>query len=129
MTWKSTLIQQTAREIQQLRNQNPQFLYLGQIHLTHRCNILPEAQCRNYCYNWDTLSQDMPFSEFDRILRTHTPRQIALGGGEPTLHPEFLRFVTHAKKTIQIKHVNYTTNAVAIPPNFTQLQELISGVS
>ncbi|WP_457557977.1 radical SAM protein [Candidatus Harpocratesius sp.] len=108
---------------------NKKSLYLGQIHINHRCNIIPEARCADYCYQNLFQNQEMSFNTFKLILQKYRPHQIALGGGEPTLHPEFLEFIQYAKEQPFLKHVNYTTNGVKMPKNFFQVEQLVSGIS
>jgi len=122
-----------SQEIAALKQNNPHFLYLCQIHLTYQCNItqLIEAKCQKYCYQQNKKPGHMSFDTFQKIITTYTPRQIALGGGEPTLHPDFLRFIQYSKleAPTPVKHVNYTTNAIATPSNFKQIERLVSAVS
>lgn len=104
-------------------------LYLGQFHINHACNIIPEARCTDYCYQYLFQNQRMTFDTFKSTLQKYRPRQIALGGGEPTLHPQFLDFIEYAKSQPFLKHVNYTTNGVKLPKNFSKVEELVSGIS
>ncbi|MHA1522658.1 MAG: radical SAM protein [Promethearchaeota archaeon] len=108
---------------------DPIELYLAQIHVNHRCNIIPEARCTQYCYQYLFQNMDMSFNTFQAILQHYKPRQIALGGGEPTLHPQFLDFLKFAKSQPFVKHVNYTTNGVSLPKYFEQVEDLVSGIS
>jgi len=119
------------QEIQELKRSNPNFIYLCQMHINYECNIIPQAKCLEYCYQARNKFPKMTFSTFKNIIDKYTPRQIALGGGEPTIHPEFLKFVRYAKEEakIPVKHVNYTTNGVMLPNNFKEVQRLVSGIS
>ncbi len=73
----------------------------------------------------------MSLKTFQSIIDHYTPRQIALGGGEPTCHPELLRLVQYAKEETPVptRHVNYTTNEVSPPRDFDRLKNLVSGIS
>ncbi len=124
-------LKQYLTEIRALRADNPNFTYLCQIHISYECNALPEAQCPRYCYQPHKNGIHMATETFQRIVNHHTPRQIALGGGEPTCHPHLLDLVRYAKIEAQVptRHVNYTTNAVALPKAFDELKTLVSGVS
>ncbi len=62
------------------------------VDLTHRCNY----DC-NYCYNPVRTVPDMSLDYFREVCR-RLPNRVAFRfmGGEPTLHPQFLEFVTTA---------------------------------
>jgi len=119
------------QEIQGLKRNNPNFMYLLQMHINYECNIIHQAKCREYCYQAKNQLQRMTFPTFKKIIDKYTPRQIALGGGEPTIHHEFLTLIRYAKEEakVPVKHVNYTTNGVMLPKNFEEVQKLVSGIS
>jgi len=68
------------------------------IQITTRCNM----SCGHCCYACNKKTgQDMPFKLFELIMEkwgneiTKVRKQnVILGGGEPTVHPEFWKFVT-----------------------------------
>lgn len=62
------------------------------VDLTHRCNY----NC-NYCYNPVRTFPDMSLDYFREVCR-RLPDRVAFRfmGGEPTLHPQFLEFITTA---------------------------------
>jgi MoaA/NifB/PqqE/SkfB family radical SAM enzyme len=62
------------------------------VDLTHRCNY----NC-NYCYNPVRTFPDMSLVYFREVCR-RLPDRVAFRfmGGEPTMHPEFLEFITTA---------------------------------
>ncbi|MBD3352935.1 MAG: radical SAM protein [Candidatus Lokiarchaeota archaeon] len=119
------------REINELKEVNEKFKHLCQIHITYDCNMPFNASCRNYCFQYQRKGQYMSLNTFATILNTYTPRQIALGGGEPTLHPNFLSLLNYAKHSakIPIKHINFTTNALELRHKVDVLSDYISGIS
>ncbi len=64
------------------------------VDLTHRCNY----RC-NYCYNPVRTFPDMSLEYFREVCR-RLPDRVAFRfmGGEPTLHPRFLEFITTASE-------------------------------
>lgn len=77
------------------------------IEITERCN----RHCP-YCYQSATADgQDMPLELYRKILfQTHrTVTQVALGGGETTLHKEFCEILRMTREDFGIVP-NYTTN-------------------
>ena len=112
-------------------NDSSNYRYLLQMHITNLCNIddVSGAKCGEYCYQRDGKDQEMSFSTFKKVLHEYSPWQIALGGGEPTLHSRFSDFIKYAKQVSHITHVNYTTNAIKIPKDFHHIQHFIGGIS
>lgn len=71
--------------------ENP-FVSLG-VDLTYNCNM----SC-TYCYNPIRALADMDLSYFEEVCRRlPTPIQFKFLGGEPTLHPDFKRFILAAR--------------------------------
>jgi hypothetical protein len=68
------------------------------IQITTRCNM----RCPHCCFSADAKGSDMSFSVFLKVLRiwggflAENRKFVVLGGGEPTLHPEFWKFVGYA---------------------------------
>jgi len=79
------------------------------------------GKCMNecaFCYrDSKPTGEHMPVEMFEGILRSlpETVCQIAIGGGEPTLHPEFTR-ILHLCKQYGIVP-NYTTNGIGSAVN------------
>lgn len=68
------------------------------IMITNRCNMT----CAHCCYSCTSKGIDMEFTTFKKImfrwghlLRQQKYHQILLGGGEPTIHPEFWKFLAY----------------------------------
>lgn len=83
------------------------------IKITSKCNSL----CP-HCYQDSTPDKDnFPnlidnfVSYFSKMNENQKPYQIAIGGGEPTLHPEFLKLLEVSKTSLGIVP-NYTTNGM-----------------
>ncbi|QEE15191.1 radical SAM protein [Promethearchaeum syntrophicum] len=116
--------------IAKYQQKNKDYKHLLQVHITDYCNIPNHAKCREFCYQHSNVNQNfMTFSTFQTVLKKYTPWQIALGGGEPTTHPQFLDFLKYAKQQKYLKYANYTTNAVQIPENFPEVIQYADGVS
>ncbi len=116
--------------ISKYQHKNQNYKHLLQMHITDQCNIPLHVNCREFCYQHSNINTNfMIFSAFQAILKNYTPWQIALGGGEPTLHPQFLDFLKYAKQQDFLKYVNYTTNAVQIPDNFEEVIQYADGIS
>jgi len=90
-----------------LRASSPLIVNLS---INNNCNL----KCR-YCYSLsdlDKLNTNLSLEDFNLLLsefRRNRILQVALGGGEPTLHPNFVEFVKRLRvegKTVP----NYTTN-------------------
>lgn len=68
------------------------------IKVTTRCNM----SCRHCCFACGKNGQDMDFSTFEMIMKRWAPlinekkQYIVIGGGEPTLHPEFWKIINSA---------------------------------
>ncbi len=60
--------------------------------ITTRCNMLCE-HCSESCTE---EGEDMHFDTFKKIIADEEPYMISLGGGEPTIHPDFEKFVMYA---------------------------------
>lgn len=52
--------------------------------------------CAHCCYSCTEDGIDMPFGTFKKIIDAHQPDSIAIGGGEPTLHPDFVNMLFYA---------------------------------
>jgi hypothetical protein len=56
--------------------------------ITTRCNM----SCDHCCFDCTAEGEDMSLDVFRRILN-RTTRNLTIGGGEPTLHPQFWDFM------------------------------------
>lgn len=122
-------IQKNKDEISFLQNHNPYFRYLCQIHINFQCNIPRSVPCRSYCYTRTDINKNMDLNTFLGILQKHTPRQIALGGGEPLLHPQFSEMISIASQQKFLKHVNFTTNGWQIPESLNSIANTVGGIA
>lgn len=71
----------------------------------------------SYCYQDSTAKQKhAPNDLVDRVIKsfTHPPYQIALGGGEPTAHPDFPGILVRARELGVVP--NYTTAGNIVRP-------------
>ena len=100
--------------IPQVKNQNDNFPFpvlsspvLADINITDRCNL-----CCPHCYvNSQKEGKDISVENFRLVLeqcQRSGVLQIALGGGEPTLHPHFNQFLKEIRQAGIIPNV--TTN-------------------
>jgi len=84
-----------------------------------------------YCYrNSSEKQQHGPTDLVERILLGfhNTPYQVALGGGEPTLHPEFVHILKTCHEVGTVP--NYTTNGTNLTPSIVRAtNELCGGVA
>ena len=64
------------------------------IRLTSRCNM----RCKHCCYSCTSKGQDMTLDTFKRAMQLVEDygSDLSIGGGEPTLHPEFWQFLGYA---------------------------------
>lgn len=60
--------------------------------ITSRCNF----RCGHCCFACTSKGTDMPLHVFERALNLFGTEVLSIGGGEPTLHPEFRALVTMA---------------------------------
>ena len=69
-------------------------------HITTKCNMT----CAHCCYAATMKGRDMTLKMFKTILKKWSgtintgSNYIVLGGGEPTMHPEFWEFVEYAQR-------------------------------
>lgn len=69
------------------------------IHVTTRCDM----HCAHCCFSANSKGEDMDIYMFRKILEkwsvtiNKANKHIVLGGGEPTLHPDFWKFVLFAQ--------------------------------
>lgn len=57
--------------------------------ITNRCNML----CDHCCTNSTAKGEDMSIQTFKNALKHDWSECVALGGGEPTIHPQFWEFI------------------------------------
>ncbi len=93
------------------------------IKLTSKCN----GKC-DFCY-MDSKENDNHYSDvikkisnyFGTMTPNQRPFQVAIGGGEPTMHPNFIE-VLQAFKHLGIEP-NYTTNGMFVNPDSEYISE------
>lgn len=80
--------------------------------LTNRCN----RECP-WCstYSSPKKSTFLSLDDFKRSLPPDTDLEVQLEGGEPTVHPEFWRFVEIARANPYVKKIILCTNGVRLP--------------
>lgn len=81
-----------------------------------------------YCYQDSTPKQKhAPNDLVDRVIKsfTHAPYQIAIGGGEPTSHPDFPGILVRASKAGVVP--NYTTAGHIIRPDVVEATNAVCG--
>lgn len=80
------------------------------------CYVSASGQGINYpdiCETWKKWMDTFWEKQEDRVLLTNKPFQIAIGStGEPTIHPEFAKFLQTVYETGVVP--NYTTNGVLL---------------
>ena len=66
------------------------------IQITNRC----QSNCEHCCFSCTMEGKDMPFPTFRKAIDfcEKYGEKITIGGGEPTLHPQFEKFILHAIK-------------------------------
>jgi uncharacterized radical SAM superfamily Fe-S cluster-containing enzyme len=105
-------------------NMHQSHTLLGQVDLTNRCNLscpicFANANVTGYVYEPD-------FAEIHRLLenlRSYRPTPasaVQLTGGEPTIHPEFLRIV-RAARDLGFSHIQIASNGLTLAkPGFAE---------
>jgi len=85
------------------------------VKITSKCNSLCPHCYQDSAPDKDNFPNlvDNFVSYFSRMEENQKPYQIAIGGGEPTLHPDFLELLTTSKLVLDIVP-NYTTNGMFI---------------
>ena len=80
------------------------------------CYVSASGQGINYpniCETWKKWMDTFWEKQEDRVLLTNKPFQIAIGStGEPTIHPEFAKFLQTVYETGVVP--NYTTNGIIL---------------
>jgi organic radical activating enzyme len=102
----------------------PEFM---DISITHKCT----ANC-TYCYQRSTENGEHSKDPIDRlstyfsgIPKNELPFQIAYGGGEPTLHPEFIDILRWTAEQGIVP--NYTTNGMHLTKEILEATEKYAG--
>ena len=100
-----------------LCNQHQSHTLLGQIDLTNRCNLacpicFANANVQGYVFepDYDEIVRQL------RQLRAYRPvpaSAVQFTGGEPTIHPDFLRVVAAAKK-LGFSHIQIASNGITL---------------
>jgi uncharacterized radical SAM superfamily Fe-S cluster-containing enzyme len=105
-----------------LCNQHQSHTLLGQIDLTNRCNLacpicFANANVQGFVYepDFDEIVRQL------RQLRAYRPvpaSAVQLTGGEPTIHPDFLK-VIEAAKAMGFSHIQIASNGITLAdPDF-----------
>ncbi|MFW9993042.1 MAG: radical SAM protein [Candidatus Odinarchaeota archaeon] len=105
-----------------LVSEGPEFVDLS---LLNTCNL----SC-SFCYtsskkNGIMLSLDDYYLVMDQLAENRV-YQVAIGGGEPTLHPEFAEMLKIMREQYSIVP-NYTTNASLLTPELVKLSADLCG--
>ena len=81
------------------------------INLTNKCN----RKCP-FCFMWSGPRNNIFIKEktFQNIITSASMAEIRLGGGEPTLHPQFLDFVEFCLQSAEVTKVIVDTNGVIL---------------
>ena len=85
------------------------------IQITTRCNMT----CAHCCFSCTNKGVDMTFDNFKKaiqIAKEHD-QMITIGGGEPTIHPEFERMLMHAVWELASVSVSNGNPAVGLVTN------------
>lgn len=75
------------------------------IEITNYCNMT----CAHCCGNYPLSGENMSFETFKKALE-YSSEYVAIGGGEPTLHPEFEKFIFYAMGQKWMDNVWLATN-------------------
>lgn len=81
-----------------------------------------------YCYQDSTAKQrHAPNDLVDKVIKsfTHSPYQIAIGGGEPTAHPDFPNILMRARELGTVP--NYTTAGHIVRPEVIEATNSVCG--
>ena len=105
-----------------LCSEHEQHTCIGLVEITTSCNL----ECP-LCYaSSGPGGTHLPFeacrAAIDRLVETEvTPEIVQLSGGEPTIHPEFLRILDHARsRPFQIVMINTNGIRIAKDPKFVE---------
>jgi len=83
------------------------------IQITNRCNML----CEHCGMNCTAKGEDMTFKTFKQAIKM-AGEYIVIGGGEPTIHPQFEKFLFYAVAYCEYVHVitngKLTDKAIAL---------------
>ena len=100
---------------------------LADISISNHCS----KGCR-FCYRDSKPDQSfMPLTDYKRVLKALTSKelgpvfQVALGGGEPTEHPEFIQILEETSRQRIVP--NYTTNAENVTDEIIQATKRYCG--
>lgn len=104
-----------------MRNKGPNLL---DVSITSRCN-----KCCDFCYRQsNNVGQDISVEDYKLILKNAQEcgvQQIALGGGEPTLHPYFCEILKMTRKSGIIP--NFSTNGENLTNEILSYSEMYCG--
>jgi hypothetical protein len=65
---------------------------MSYIMITTRCNM----ECPHCCRSCTSEGENRPFRTFKKIIDEYVDSHVAIGGGEPTLHPRFWDMLMYA---------------------------------
>jgi len=74
------------------------------VQITTRCNMT----CKHCCYACTSRGKDMTLEIFKAAVATLS--SVSIGGGEPTLHPQFWEMLRHCMANPDLEYVWLATN-------------------
>lgn len=79
------------------------------INITNKCNV-----CCPFCCQYSSPQRDcfMAFDTFQSIVDKHEKFEVQLEGGEPTIHPEFVRMVSYCLNHKECGRVVIQSNGI-----------------
>jgi len=79
------------------------------INITNKCNVLCPFCCQ---YSSPLRNYNMSFDIFKAIIDEHKKFEVQLEGGEPTVHPEFVKMVSYCLKHKECGRVIIQSNGI-----------------
>lgn len=121
--WSNLKTVRFGESIESIKELPPEYSEFYDVGITTKCN----AECPfcyvsatkkgenfiNICDTWKKWMSMYPEIKYKKVTKTLKPFQIAIGStGEPTIHPEFTRFLQTVYETNVVP--NYTTNGIIL---------------